>query len=233
MTDMPLVSVCLPTRNGIGRIEGAVASVLAQDHPRLELVISDNASTDGTEEYGRALAAADPRVTYLRRPRNVGLLGNFVGAARASAGEFCRWISDDDRLEPHAVSRALAEFTADPRLVLVTSATLYTGADGAPATLPYTGSGLGDDDPLVRFAELLRLLNQSHLMMDPLYGLFRRATATGLDRRNMLREDEVFAARLALAGPWAHVPDVLGHRSWRAEPPGRVAARLGVPRWTA
>ncbi|UBU13943.1 glycosyltransferase family 2 protein [Nonomuraea gerenzanensis] len=231
MHDRELVSIALPVRNGAGRLEAVVRSVLAQDHPHIELVISDNASTDGTEELCRDLAAADPRIVYHRHPENIGLLGNFQHAARISRGAYVRWIGDDDRLEPDCVSAALAAFAADERLILVTNQVSYTGSDGKVSTVAYTGTELGSADPVVRFAEMLRLLNESPYLMDPLYGLLRREAATGIPRRNMLREDEVFAAKLALAGPWAHVPEVLSHRNWRLERIGRIARRLDVPPW--
>jgi hypothetical protein len=49
----------------------------------------------------------------------------------------------------------------------------------------------------------------------------------------MLREDEVFATKLALAGPWAHVPEALAHRHMRRERLTAIARRLGVPAWEA
>jgi len=52
-------------------------------------------------------------------------------------------------------------------------------------------------------------------------------------RRNMLREDQIFAVKMALTGPWGHVPDVLGRRGWRDETRKDLARRLGVPGWTA
>lgn len=229
----PLVSIALPVRDAAGRLEGAVRSVLAQDHRDLELVISDNASTDGTEELCRDLAAADPRVVYHRHPENVGLLNNFTHAARLCRGAFIRWIGDDDRLDPACVSRGLAEFARDERIVLVTTQVAYTGPDGVTRTAAYDGTALASDDPVERFTEMLRLLNESHLLIDPLYGLLRREVAIGIPRRNMLREDEVFAAKLALAGPWAHVPEVLAHRHWKRERITGVARRLGVPPWQA
>ncbi|GAA2212672.1 hypothetical protein GCM10009850_081340 [Nonomuraea monospora] len=231
MHDRELVSIALPVRNGADRLEAVVRSVLAQDHPHLELVISDNASTDGTEELCRDLAADDPRIVYHRHAENVGLLGNFQHAARVSKGAYVRWIGDDDRLEPACVSTALAAFAADERLILVTNQVSYTGSSGTVSTVSYTGTELGSDDPVERFAEMLRLLNESPYLIDPLYGLLRRGPATGIQRRNMLREDEVFAAKLALAGPWGHVPQVLSHRNWRMERIGRIARRLDVPAW--
>lgn len=239
MRDSELVSIALPVRNGAGRLEDVVRSVLAQDHQHIELVISDNASTDATEELCRDLAAGDERIVYHRHPRNVGLLGNFTHAARISRGAFIRWIGDDDRLEPSCVSRALAAFAADERLILVTNQVAYTRDGGQVTTTPYpgpgegaaAGAGLGSDDPVERFAEMLRLLNESPFLIDPLYGLLRRGPATEIPRRNMLREDEVYAAKLALAGPWAHVPEVLSHRNWRTERITRLAGRLDVPSW--
>ena len=83
---MPLVSVGLPVRNAEDRVATAIRSVLEQDHADLELVVSDNASTDGTEDVCRELARSDPRVRYVRQPLDLGILGNFratLGSRRA------------------------------------------------------------------------------------------------------------------------------------------------------
>jgi glycosyltransferase involved in cell wall biosynthesis len=205
--------------------------VLAQTHSNLELVISDNASTDDTEDVCHELAAADSRVKYHRQPQNIGLLNNFVYAVGAATGEYFRWIGDDDRLHPEMAARCLGAFAEDPRLVLVTTAISYTGPDGEVATEPYDSPALRSDDPAVRFDELMRLLNASHLMIDPLYGTMRRDMVAALPRRNMLHEDEIFAAKLVLAGPWGHVPEVLAHRHWKDDSVAELGRLLDVPRW--
>jgi glycosyltransferase involved in cell wall biosynthesis len=233
MLSDPLVSIGLPVRNGAQRLDKVIGSVLAQDHAHLQLVISDNASTDDTEEYCRALAESDDRVVYHRQAENIGVLNNFMATARLAQGTYFRWVSDDDWIEPVCVSRSLPPFAEDPGLVLVTSQIAYTGPDGVTETGVYDGTGLRSDDPVERFTEMLRMLNESHLVIDPLYGLFRRHTLLSIRRRNMLREDEIFATKLALAGRWAHVPEVLGHRNWKHESPSILARRLGVPTWQA
>jgi glycosyltransferase involved in cell wall biosynthesis len=225
-----LVSIGLPVRNAGAALEGVIRSVLSQDHEHLELVISDNASTDDTEDVCRELAATDSRIVYHRQPENVGLLNNFVHAIRLGRGPCFRWIGDDDRLEPTYVSRCL-EVMRDSRLLLVTTGIAYTGPDGQIQTAAYDGTSLGSDDPVERFVEMLGLLNRSYLLIDPLYGLMRRERVAAIPRRNMLREDEVFATNLALAGPWAHLPDVLAHRHWKHERIGTIARRLDVPPW--
>jgi len=227
------VSVGLPVRNGADRIERVVKSVLDQNHENLELVICDNASTDGTEDLCRVLAAQDSRIVYHRHPVNVGLLNNFISAMRLATGTFFRWVGDDDWLAPNCVSRGLDTFGDDDRLILVTSQVEYASPDGLTQTAEYDGTALGSDDPVTRFCEMLRLLNESYLLIDPLYGLFRHEHLGRIERRNMLREDQVFATKLALAGPWGHVPEVLAGRNQSPESLSSVARKLDVPPWHA
>jgi glycosyltransferase involved in cell wall biosynthesis len=227
----PLVSVGLPVRNGESTIADVVASVLAQRYDNLELVISDNASTDATESVCRDLAQADHRIVYHRHPENVGLLNNFIGTINSARGTYFRWISDSDALEPDYTDQCLAAFGADPRVVLVTTGVAYLTSDGHARTELYTGTGLGSDDPADRVVEMLRMLNVSYLQLDPLYAMMRRETILTIPRRNMLREDQIFAVKLALAGPWAHLPQVLARRTWTTGPTSAQARMLGVAPW--
>jgi glycosyltransferase involved in cell wall biosynthesis len=226
-----LVSIGLPVRNAADRVGDVVRSVLAQDHPQLELVISDNGSTDDTEDVCRELAGSDSRIAYHRQPQNIGLLNNFRYVIDVAKGDYFRWIGDDDRLEPSFVSRCLRVFADDPRLILVTTGISYTTEDGQVQTASYHGNGMTSDDPLERFLEILHLLNTSHLTIDPLYGMMRREIVAAIPRRNMLHEDEVFATKLALAGPWGHIPDVLAERVWKDDTVAGLGRRLEVPVW--
>src|SRR5829696_6885026 len=82
----PLVSVGVPVRNGEDRVAAAVESALSQVYGNIQVVISDNASTDATEEVCRSLARRDPRVHYHRHAENVGLLNNFIAAMELADG---------------------------------------------------------------------------------------------------------------------------------------------------
>jgi glycosyltransferase involved in cell wall biosynthesis len=229
----PLVSVGLPVRNGAATIADVAASVLAQKYGDVELIISDNASTDDTETVCRDLARADARVRYQRQPENIGLLNNFIATIQAARGTYFRWISDSDRIDPGYVQACLDVFTADPRLILVSTGVAYLTEDGQTSSEEYAGTGLGSDDPADRAVEMLRMLTVSYRQLDPLYGMMRRETVVAIPRRNMLREDEIFAVKLALRGPWAHVPEVLALREWRAGNTTSMARLLAVPAWQA
>lgn len=234
-----LVSIGLPVFNGEEVLEDTIRSILAQQYGDIELVISDNASTDSTEEICRALAAKDRRISYHRHPENRGLLRNFEFAIQAARGTFFRWIGDDDRLDPAYTTTCLAAFAADPRLLLVTTQIAYTDTrDGIVRTQSYDRAGIrtgiNSDDPVERVTEVLRLLNEGYLVIDPLYGMVRRDAVLALGPRwNAPREDQVFAARLAMGGPWLHINEVLASRNWDIKPSAKLARRLGVPAWQA
>jgi len=228
-----LVSIGLPVRNGAQTLAGVVRSVLAQDYENVELVISDNASTDETEELCRGLAATDSRIVYHRQPQNVGLLGNFSQTVQLARGTFFRWLGDDDWIAPNYISRCMEAFAADSRLVLVTTQLTYVRPDGTDFTLPYAGSAFYSDDPIERLDELITLIIRGNVPVDPLYGLARRTCLAAIPRRQMIREDEVFATRLTLAGPWGHVPEVLARRNLREYGVATTARYLGVPMWQA
>ena len=227
----PLVSIALPVYNGADTVAPVVEAVLAQTHSNLELVISDNASTDGTQEICRQFARDDRRVVYLRQATNVGLLNNFISAAENTAGTYVRWIGDDDSLEPDYLARVLDVFEEDRRRVMVTTQVVYRDAEGVETLdTGHDPATLSSPDPVERFAGMLRLLTTDFATLDPLYGVMRRELAT-IPRRNMLREDQVFAARLALAGPWGHVAAPLAGRRREEGTASGLAALLDVPRW--
>jgi glycosyltransferase involved in cell wall biosynthesis len=206
-----------------------ISSVLEQDHQRLELVISDNASTDRTEELCREIEKRDARVVYHRQRHNVGLLNNFIHAMQVARGTFFRWIGDTDRLAPDYVSRCLAAFAEDSQLILVTTQIRYIGPDGTTRTYPYFGDALRSTDPVDRFCGFL----SCGMALDPMYALIRREAVISIPRQNMIVEDEVYATKLAMVGPWGHIPEVLADRHYEPTRLSASARKLGVPAWQA
>ena len=227
----PLVTIALPVYNGAETVAQVIESVLAQTHSNVQLVISDNASTDNTPDVCRRFAAQDSRVEYLRHATNVGLLNNFISAATRATGAYLRWIGDDDSLEPDFVSRVLEVFDEDGRVALVTTQIVYVDDEGIETLdTSYDPSAMSSADPVDRLAGMLRLLTSDFATLDPVYGMIRRDLAL-MPRRNMLREDQVFAARLALAGHWGHVAAPLARRRREEGTASGLADLLGVSAW--
>jgi len=114
-----LVSICVPTYNRCRFLRETVPTILAQDYAPLEIVISDNASTDDTEAYCRDVANADPRVRYIRQPTGLRIYRNHNVALEAAKGEFVAFFHDDDLYAPQIVSRYVALLNAHPSVGVV------------------------------------------------------------------------------------------------------------------
>ncbi len=76
MRHLPKVSIAIPTYNQARYVSKAIESVLAQDYQALEIVVSDDCSTDGTQQTVAGYLG-DPRVRYYRNEQNVGRVGNY------------------------------------------------------------------------------------------------------------------------------------------------------------
>jgi glycosyltransferase involved in cell wall biosynthesis len=120
MYSTPLVSVGIPTYNRTEMLRRAVESVLAQDYLNLEVVISDNASTDGTQALCQDLCLRDERVHYIRQSTNKGPIANHHEVFRRSNGELFMYLGDDDWLDPSYVSQCVSALLEQPELALVT-----------------------------------------------------------------------------------------------------------------
>ena len=82
-----LVSIALPVYNGLPYLNGAIASILAQN-VEFELIVSDDVSRDGSKERVRDLS--DPRIRVLTNATNAGIFGNLNRCIVAARGDLCR-----------------------------------------------------------------------------------------------------------------------------------------------
>jgi len=119
----PRYSILLPTRNGAALLDGCLRSVLDQRYADFELVVSDNASDDGTPEL-LTRVAGDPRVKLLRQDEPLGVTDNWNRALAASTGERIGLLGDDDVLLPGYFERAdrLLEQHGDPDVLVFNAA---------------------------------------------------------------------------------------------------------------
>jgi glycosyltransferase involved in cell wall biosynthesis len=112
MTSVPssLVSIVIPTYNREKSVQRAIASAQAQTYPNIEIIVSDNASTDNTEAILTALVASDPRIRYYRHEKNLGPVPNWRFGIEKARGEYVKILFSDDWLEPNAVTTYLKPF---------------------------------------------------------------------------------------------------------------------------
>jgi glycosyltransferase involved in cell wall biosynthesis len=108
MKTAPLLTIGVPVYNDERYIKGVLDDVLSQELGDFELIISDNCSTDGTSMICKEVAARDPRVKYIRQPRNIGASANFLYLRAVGRGKYFCWAASDDRYCPDYFSRLVA-----------------------------------------------------------------------------------------------------------------------------
>jgi glycosyltransferase involved in cell wall biosynthesis len=107
-TTPPRVSMVMPVHNGARWLAEAIESVLVQDFTDFELILVDDASSDGSPAIMADAAARDPRVRLLRLDRNVGLPAALNAGFASARGALHSWTSDDNLLRPHMLRRLVA-----------------------------------------------------------------------------------------------------------------------------
>ncbi len=210
-TVRPTVSIGLPVYNGERYLEGAIESILGQSLSDLELIISDNASTDGTREISRASVKRDPRVRYIRNSENLGAAENYNRVFRESNGKFFKWASHDDLCDPTYVERCIAGLESNASAVLCYPRTIFIDADGQ-----HIGEYAESDDftsvnAPIRFRTWL--FDRSGPWCNAIFGVIRSdvLAATGLIGK-FNSSDVILLGELLLRGTMVRIPDVLFFR---------------------
>jgi glycosyltransferase involved in cell wall biosynthesis len=109
MQTAPLFSIAIPTYNRLPLLKKAVASALNQSYSNLEVVVFNNASTDGTKEWLETMATTNANLKIIQQPSNLGFAGNIHTIPNNIKGELVTVLSDDDWLEPDFAKTAIAD----------------------------------------------------------------------------------------------------------------------------
>jgi glycosyltransferase involved in cell wall biosynthesis len=226
MTEVPRLSVGLPVYNGEKYICEAIDTLLAQTYGDFELIISDNASTDATEEICRTYVRQDPRVRYLRQPRNIGLSPNHNFVADQARGELFKWAAADDLYGPELLRSCVEALDKHPEAVLAHSWTAAVDAAGN-VTQAYSYPLKTDSPrPPDRFRSFLfgcsgmfeapgsasrRLIRVDHdgiLRACDEYGVIRTSVLRAVKPRGSYHDpDRILITELLLRGTFRIVPD--------------------------
>lgn len=229
----PRVSIGVPVYNGQNYLAEALDCLLAQTFDDLEIVISDNASTDRTPQICRDYAARDSRVRYYRQEANRGAGWNFSEVFRLSRGEYFKWAAHDDLCAPTLVERCVERLETDGGLVLCSARAGVVDADRQLVAAERASYGQGVDfqgvSPAIearrlrrvgsaRASERYRGVLLDSLRCYEIFGLIRSSAMcrTGLHRPYNGAE-KVFLAELALLGRFAELDETLFYSRWHRE----------------
>ncbi|MEO0616130.1 MAG: glycosyltransferase [Pseudomonadota bacterium] len=210
-TAVPLISVGMPVYNGEDYLAASVQCVLDQTEGDFELIIADNASSDGTEAICRDFASRDARIRYVRNTSNIGAAGNYNKLLDLARAEFFRWSNADDLLEPTLHERCLAALRAHPEAVLAYGKTVIIDGDDNKLRDYDDNLAIDDATPSARFSRYFEQVG----LTNAIYGLMRTAAVRRthvFGDGSLPAADTAFMAELILHGGFVEVDEPLFYR---------------------
>jgi len=172
LSDPPILTVGLPVYNGMPYISAALDALVKQTRSDFLVIISDNASTDGTSEVLRAYADRDSRLTVVTQKKNLGALGNFQFVLQSAKTPYFMWTAADDILSRDWIEKLLP--------IAQSGDCLAFGAvdiiDAAGRTIPNQSSHRNYAFSGTRLWRRIRFFLEPAAMgkANPIYGIFRK-----------------------------------------------------------
>ena len=203
---MPVISIGVPVYNEAAHLREALDSLLGQDFADVEVLISDNCSTDGTSDICSEYASTDRRVRYHRQDRLIGAGENFNSVVARATGDYFMWAAGHDLRHRAFLAKAHQVLRDDPAAVLCYSRTRWIGPNAE--FLREQSDGIGTDElgTVSRFNTVI----WRTVKCSPIYGLIRLPT---LRRTHVFPKsfggDLVLLAELACYGKFVELPDAM------------------------
>jgi GT2 family glycosyltransferase len=216
MTDRPLVTAILPSWNAAAFIHQTLASLDSQTYDAVEILVGDDASSDGTQDILRAWAATRPHVRLILRDANLGWVGNCNDLMSQARGEYMFFAFHDDVLEPDFVALLVQALQAAPDAVLAFGFVNWVEADGT--TRLVDGREIGQQENA--FARARNMIANDRQWYVTNHGLFRASAFSrigGLKRHEAgeFGADFPWILHMALIGRFVPVPRIVCNKRMR------------------
>jgi GT2 family glycosyltransferase len=239
--DIPLVTALLPSYNAEAFIRDTLDSLVAQSWPRLEILIGDDFSTDGTPEIIQDYASRFENIRILKRDQNLGWLGNCNDLMKNARGEMMFFAFHDDIVAPEYVTSLAEALQREPSAILAYSDIELVEPDGTREFL--TCKELSGVDSATKRGMLYAQRRSSFHWWIPNRGLFRKKAydIIGGIPKNQYGEfsaDWTWLLAMSLLGSFVRVPQTLCYKryqksslsiNWRRTPEKyRGLARAGI-----
>lgn len=224
-SDPPLVTVGIPTYNRAGQtLPAALESALAQDYPHVEIVVSDNCSSDNTPQL--VASYSDRRVRYLRQKVNIGPTSNYKACLEAARGVYFLLLHDDDLIDGDLISIGMERAAHKATYGLIRTGTRMIDSEGK--TIREESNSVGADTADELFRAWLTGETGFYLC-STIYNTEALRRIGGFHSKNNLFDDGVANIKIAARWPILNIPDVKASFRQHEEQRTHAAAAL---RWS-
>ena len=173
VNDCPLVSVGVPVFNEEKHVRKILQSIHLQKYPNMEVLISDNASTDQTWDIVTEFVNNDSRFKGVRQPENIGASENFMHVLKEAKGELFIWAGGQDLWGPDMIDSLVSMFQMNPSMVLCAPRTKWIDEED---NVLFEKDVHIDTRSARSPAGRVRLLLEQMERCNAIYGLHRRET---------------------------------------------------------
>lgn len=224
---MPLLSIGMPVYNGAKHVRRAVDSLIAQTFTNFELIISDNASTDATEEICQECASRDKRIRYIRHPVNRGAPFNFHFVLKESKGTYFMWAAHDDERFPQHIEKLIHIHRCGHYLLVASQCTMLD-QDGNEIPIKPMSPELYRGTSWLSFKNFMLLHHFAYAKSNMFYGIFLRNALIDkpifTDVHPDIGWDHTLVMRIIAQGPVCYLPETTWIKNVR--PPKPIAYHL-------
>jgi glycosyltransferase involved in cell wall biosynthesis len=227
----PLVSVCIPTYNRCEQLKSAVFSVMNGTYEHIAIIISDNASSDGTQEWCESICATDSRISYFRHEVNQGPTKNFEFARAKANGKYFMWLGDDDYLSSDYIEVCVAELETDESIALVSGVGVFHSGKSFLERRSDLFQ-LTNSQVFILIAKYLWLVRDNSIY----YGIYRFEMVKGISQMNCVAGDWIWIAEILVYGKARMLDTVVIHRAQGGTTSSsfeNIVKVLGAPAWQA
>lgn len=191
----PLATIGIPTYNRGSLLQQALQSAVSQDYPNLEIVISDNCSTDNTAEVCKLFCSRYPNIIYFKQDSNRGNTANFNTVLKLAKGNFFMWLGDDDWIDTNYIRECVETLMANPDASIVAGQAKYYGRSDR---FLYTGiiMNIASISPKKRVSEYFSTVKHNGIF----YGVIPKDLIAKEILKNEMGGDLLLMASLAFKG---------------------------------
>jgi glycosyltransferase involved in cell wall biosynthesis len=205
----PRVSIGVPVYNGQKYIRYTLDSLLAQTFTDVEVIVTDNCSTDSTPQIVLDYAQRDPRVRYVKNPSNIGPARNYRVSMDMARGDYFKWNPADDVCAPTFLERCVKVLDEDPTVVVAYPRTNVIDTNGEIVDRYNYEIDFDLPSAAHRLWRMMTVNHKEHGAHE-MYGLIRLAALRKTPgMRTHVRGDSVLLARLALLGRFRRIDEYL------------------------